>query len=130
MDVEGCVEEENCGAGFGTGALGLMDVLGGQVAVVAAGEENRFFAFHGDFEEACEWDGAFAGGVPVPGDDAAGGEFHFDDGGAFAGITFQDGKSGAIGDAGDGGEFGGDAFANYGGVRRFLRGYTNSNHSK
>ena len=27
VDVEGRVEEENCGAGFGAGALGLMDVL-------------------------------------------------------------------------------------------------------
>ena len=114
---EGGVEEENCGAGFGTGALGLMDVLGGQVAVVAVGEKNRFFAFHGDFEEACERDGAFAGRVPVPGNDAAGREFHFDDGGAFAGIAFQDGERRAIGDAGDGGEFGGHAFGDDGGVR-------------
>jgi len=122
VDVEGRVEEENCGAGFGAGALGLVDVLGGKVAVVAVGEENGLFAFHGDFEQAGEWDGAFAGGVPVPGDDAAGGEFHFDDGRAFAGIAFQDSESGAIGDAGDGGEFCGYAFGDDGGVWRFLSG--------
>ena len=120
VNVKGRVEEENCGAGFGAGALGLVDVFGGKVAVVAVGEQNGLFALHGDFEEAGERDGAFARGVPVPGDNAAGREFHFDDRGAFGGIAFEDGESGAIGDAGEGGEFGGDAFGDDGGVGGIL----------
>ena len=121
VDVEGGVEEENCGAGLGAGAFGLVDVFGGQVAEVAVSEENRFFVLHGDFEQAGEGYGAFAGSVPVPGDYAARCEFHFDDG-TFAGIAFQHGERGAIGDAGDGGVFCGHAFGDDGGVRSFLGG--------
>lgn len=130
MDVEGCVEEENGGAGPGAGALGLVDVLGGKIAVITVGEESGFFAFHGNFEEAGEGDGAFARGVPVPGNDAAWCEFHFDDGGAFAGIAFEDGESGAIGDAGDGSEFSGDAFGDNGCVWGFLGGCRQNREKK
>jgi len=122
VDVEVRIEEENRGTGFGAGSLGLVDMLGGEVAEVAIGEENGFFALHGDFEETGEGDGAFAGGVPVPGDDAARSEFHFDDRGAFAGVAFEDGERGAIGAAGEGGEFGGHAFGDDGGIGSFLCG--------
>ena len=66
----------------------------------------------------------------MPGDDAAGGEFHFDYGGAFAGIAFEDGEGSAVGNARDGGEFGGDAFSHDGGVGGFLGGCTDANGPK
>src|SRR5262249_23174742 len=78
--------------------------------------------FHRNFEETAKWDGTFTQTVPVPGDDAAGGEFHFDDGRTFAEIAFEDGKSGAVGDARNGGEFCGHAFAEDSGVGGFLGG--------
>jgi hypothetical protein len=99
-----------------------VDVLGGKVGIVAVGEEKGFLALHGNFEQAGEGYRAFAGSVPVPGDDAAGRKFHFDDGEAFGWITFEDGESEAVWDAGDGGKFCGHAFGDDGGVGGFLGG--------
>ena len=122
VNVEGRVEEENGGARFGAGALGLVDVLGGQIAEIAVGEKNGLFTLHGNFEQAGERNGAFARGVPVPGDDAARSEFHFDYGGTFGWITFEDGESEAVWDAGNSGEFCGHAFGDDGKVGGFLGG--------
>ena len=96
VDVERAVQGDDCGTRFGTGTLVLVNVLGGEIVVVAIGKEDRFFAFHGDFEQSAERDDAFVDAVPMPGDDAAGGEFDLDDRRAFVGITAEDREGDAI----------------------------------
>ena len=102
VDVEGRIHDEDGGAGFRAGALGLMDVLGGKIAKIAVGDDDGFLILHGNFQQAGEGDHGFAGGVPVPRNDATGSEFDFDDGRALAGIAAQGGERGAIGYAGNG----------------------------
>src|SRR5215472_13912564 len=92
MDVEGGVENEDGGAGLRAGAFSLMDVLGGEIAVVAIGENDRLFVLHGDFKKASQGNRAFRAGMPVPGNDAAGSELDFDDRSTFARIAAQDRK--------------------------------------
>ena len=96
VNVEGTVYRDDGSAGFGARTLVLVNVLGGEIVVVAIGEQDGLFVFHGDFEQAAERDNAFVDAVPVPGNDAAGGEFNLDDRRALVEVTTKDGERDAI----------------------------------
>jgi len=122
VDVEGAVHRDDCGTGSGTGTLVLVNVLGGEIIVVAIGEEDGFFTFHRDFEQSAERDHAFVDAMPMPGNDAAGGEFDLDDGRTFVGITTENSEGDAVRRAMRRAIFLRRGFADDGGVWRFLCG--------
>ncbi len=120
MDVERAVHRDDSGAGFGAGTLVLVNVLGGEIVVVAIGKESGFFTLHGDFEQSAERNHAFVDAMPVPGNDAAGGELDLHGGRAFVGVASEDGERDAIGRTMRGSVFLGRGFADDGGVGSFL----------
>ena len=122
VDVERAVHGDDSGTGFGAGTLVHVNVLGGEIVVVAVGKEDGFFILHGNFEKSAERDDAFVDAVPVPGNHAAGGELDLDDGGAFVGVASEDGEGDAIRRAMGGGVFLRRGFADDGFVGNFLSG--------
>ena len=96
VDIKDAVHGDDGRAGFGAGAFVLVNVFGGEVVVVAVDDDGGLFPLHGDFEQASERDHAFVDAVPMPGNNAAGGELDFDDGGALVGVAAQDGERDAI----------------------------------
>lgn len=99
VNVEGAINKNDGGAGFGAGAFVLVNVLGREEVVIAADKDDRLFVFHVHLQEAGERDYVFIDAMPVPGNDAAGCELDFNDRGGGVGIAFENGKGGAVGNA-------------------------------
>jgi len=59
----GASRKKIAGAGFEPVHLAWWMLFGRHIAVVAVGEENGFFALHGNFKQAGEGNDAFAGSV-------------------------------------------------------------------